>query len=212
MILSQSGFFTATHILVIVNVVLAASATATAIVGLMTIKSSNRVVSLSKEQLELERQALQASIKPLVIARGQHGDVDADYRNLNNIESQITMTVVNIGPGPAIVHSSFLEDGAGHVFEAQSDKKIIEALSGVATIWGSMPTSNWKPAITSNEIHVGINYSDVADSQRTQSLLTLCNPRTNLFRLHKFEVYLCDAKWGRGELQVESGSGSAEAL
>ena len=82
------GFWTSEHVLVLVNVILAAAAVGTAIVGVRTIKSSNKVaksaedqarstdasvkaalqqVELGQKTLEQERAALQASIRPLVV-------------------------------------------------------------------------------------------------------------------------------------------------
>jgi hypothetical protein len=86
--LEANGYWTSNHILVLVNVVLAAAAVATAIVGVRTIKASNRVaksaedqakatntsVTAALQQVELgrmtlaqEREALRTSVRPVVV-------------------------------------------------------------------------------------------------------------------------------------------------
>jgi hypothetical protein len=219
--LAATSYWTSEHVLIILNVVLAASAVATAIVGLKTIKSSNRVaaaaeaqgqimqeeLAVTNDQLELDRQALQSSVKPLLVAAlNQYGEASFDCV-VTDDGTRVGLTLTNIGQGPAIVHSALLTLGPARVWEADSEHKVVPRDS-LVRVSGSLPDrGELERAIRDQRLGIGVKYSDISSGQRTQSTVFLGNSLESP-RIHRIEIHHCDDNWVRADLQVASGVGA----
>ena len=194
--LLATGFWTANHLLVFLNVVLAAAALATAFVGLRTIKSSNRVAAAAED-------ALAASVQPLLVSVVNARGNTALVWNQDADPFVVGVPVMNIGPGPAIIHNAELTTGSGSV-KAASDKKIIPQ-GAAATVWATLPSEEVMNSALQNETLVaGVMYSDLADGQRTESVITLSGS-ARWALVHTIEIFECDDSWNRGASRVASG-------
>lgn len=195
-----SGWFTATHILVLTNMVLAA-------VALLTIRSSNRVAraseqqavkateqtDVSKQTLEQERAALLASVRPVVAefplgisitderrdgsiftpARDQ-GQVSFDCDQANTLS--LIVPIRNIGAGPAFVHHARVKIIPSAVVEAIVSHEVIPSDGERAIVWIDVPEIHpYHEALFAAErsggLDVAVFYSDLDGVQRTQTVL-----------------------------------------
>jgi len=104
--LIAAGWWTANHLLVVLNAVLATAATATAIVGVATIKSSNRVAAAAEEHVDAtidlvreQQYDRELVFSPMVAPNVSRGQVEGDGAGRPYTQ---WLTFSNVGKGPAL--------------------------------------------------------------------------------------------------------------
>ena len=187
-----SDWFSATHWLVLTNVVLAAAA-------LLTIRSSNRVARSAEEQasatkgtvekasdqielgrrsLEIEGQALLASTRPLVIdvPRTQRKELFLHYVT-TNYQDDVVITALfrNVGNGPAIVHRAFFQFDLDEEVDAYVDYRVI-AVGEVAKVTYQISfdedvNQRIREAFFGDQLSAGLFSKDLSDTVHTLTLL-----------------------------------------
>jgi hypothetical protein len=242
-----SSWWTTNHVLVLTNVFLAVAALATAVVGVKTIKSSNKVAAaadrqatatdktvsaslaqleqgaqqlkLGEQQLEKEREALELSIRPIVVdvplvdsrttsPQAQtivdliaQSDPNADrrswwYQRQDGIT--IGVAVRNIGSGPAFIHDVVFTTGIGLIFDTSIDRKVIPsheiAHASCAILSGHLLYSVALPVIETGTPTVIIRYSDVGGTQKLRTIMHLKSDASR-FNVTKIELFHCDHEW-----------------
>jgi hypothetical protein len=234
--LLASGWWTANHDLVIFNALLAAAAVGTMTVGLLTIRSSNRVAAsaaeqvnqglnqleLGKEQLAKEREALQATFRPIVVEvpvdflptqrreAGEPPDRGAVFWHETNEADVFSVPFRNVGSGPAFIHQAILTTGPGNVFEAQTAYRVIPtgeiALVAFSVAAGDPGFPVAKTAFVAGKFLAALQCSDIAGGQRTQTVLHLMRFPSGKFEVIGLQLYHCDENWIRAnEPFIKSG-------
>jgi hypothetical protein len=256
-------------ILLAANIVLAFAALVTAVVGVLAIVSSNRVVehaaaqaeasadqaresgklavsagaqakamdesaqatkeaveaaldqvALAQGSLEVESQALLASMRPVVVevplglfthqierlSYVTNIDDGAVSRSFNDDGSVLVgIPIRNIGPGPAFVRDAKLSPNPGMVFDASVDHLVIPS-GERAIIWceateHTIGFSALKLGLQSGSVKAMVRYSDVGGTQRTQSMMQFRFAPEEAAAdyatgsVEKLELYGCDDHW-----------------
>jgi hypothetical protein len=215
---ATAGWWNATRVLAVANVVLAAVGVGTVIFGLFAIKSSATLaVAAGKQAAASDRIAVSADmqnlagVRPLLVEvpKGLLGAAEIDQEGPGKIlwgkaaEGTIVLTVPlrNIGPGAAFVDRVTIGPMNSPIAEAEMTSRAI-APGDVAFIvslaqLGSDATRNYEPLIRALEdgvVTAEVTYADVNRTQRTLTRLTVAKAgNTTLVKI--IELYHCDETW-----------------
>jgi hypothetical protein len=182
-------------------------------------------VALAQGSLEVESQALLASMRSVVIEvpldvmtheiRSNLGTVTIDdgavWRTFNDDGSVLVgVPVRNIGPGPAFVRIAHLSPSPGMVFDAQADHQVIppgeRAVIRCEVTAQTTGFSALKLALQSRSLKAMVRYSDISGRQRTQSVVTFrfaAGSETEAFAegvVEKLDLYGCDEYWSPSDI------------
>lgn len=154
MIASIVGFWTATHLLIILNAVLASCAVASTFAALRATMSTEKLVEatnlqgaalakqvdIEQQQLDQEKSVQLASVMPLIVdvplgikvmmppESGASGPIDlgAVYweRDADNVV-RISVPFRNVGAGPAFIHRVFFTPSVGLVTWGESRSEVV---------------------------------------------------------------------------------------
>jgi hypothetical protein len=154
MIATATGFWTATHLLILLNAVLALCAVASTVAALRATKSTEKLVEVSNEQVEtlskqveIEQQQLDqeksvqlASVMPLIVdvplgikvmlppesGASQPMDLAAVYwaKDPDKV-FRISVPFRNVGAGPAFIHKVFFTPSVGLVTWGDSKSSVV---------------------------------------------------------------------------------------
>jgi hypothetical protein len=153
MTVASTSWWTANHILILINGVLAAASVGAVIASLKTIKATNRVVTATEEQakklgeqveidkelLVQEKRVLLTSTKPLlvevplgvVIEKVEfHGVRELDQGRIywevdRNERIGIRVPFRNVGSGPAFIHSVYFSPNVGAVVKGWASSGVV---------------------------------------------------------------------------------------
>jgi len=149
---SSVSWWTSTHVLVLIDSILALSSLLAATAALSTIKSSNRVVSATEQQanalalqvdievqqLNQAKDVLLTSVRPLLVNVPRHThsrmaginrsneiDLSEIYWGVNGDSIIIRVPFRNVGTGPAFVHRVFFSPKVGVVMEGTATSGVV---------------------------------------------------------------------------------------
>jgi hypothetical protein len=207
---SSPGFWTATHVLILLNAILAAGSVSAVVAAIFSIRSSNRVASATEKSVEQERRSISAAIRPIV------GDVPLDRSSRTkgtpptgfiygmDFDGKMGIEVPfrNIGQGPC-----FLKN----IAVIGADKVTVPAVASVGVLpplevgsvslqlkigeYGYEAVTN---AMIAGEWVVSIFYHDSAGDQRSHTNFTIRHGaynRSGQWAVDLVELWTCDEDW-----------------
>ena len=169
--IATTSWWTANHILILLNGVLAAASVGAVMASLLTIKSTNRIVTATEDQakklgeqvdldrdlLEQEKQVLLASTTPLlvevplgvVIEKVEfHGVHELDQGRIywekdRNDQIAIRVPFRNVGSGPAFIHRVYFSPNVGAVVKGWTSSGVVPVGELVNTYYEFTPDSTF---------------------------------------------------------------------
>ena len=204
---ASPGWWTTEHGLLVANLVLAS-------VAVLSILSS-------RASLSQEREALQASVRPVIVdvpmgvymtgekRMGKYRTASSDrglivFARVHDESLFLSVPIRNIGAGPAFVDQAWLGmPKAGTVVNV--DHQVIPA-NELAEVWIELPKSSHLheslgKAHLSGEYWVRVNYFDLSGRQRFQTVIQIVTKasgpeqRERSTRVKNVELARCDRFW-----------------
>jgi len=212
--LTATGYWTTTHVLVVLTAIVVAAALATMVAALGTMRSARRVARATEGQMEIATREAGASVRPVIVTiPGEAIQMGvSQFGSPSRRRVHIAFKIRNVGPGPAFVRDVQFGAGPGHVVAAQCDKMIM-ASGQEAQVSVLVPDTDPEfPAAASAASRIGrdtdftIRYTDVFGGQRTATAFYVSPDTANVARIDKVQLYWCDVNWALdGQPHVSAG-------
>jgi hypothetical protein len=225
-VLTATGFWTANHLLVLLNAVLALATVAAVGVSITvaraanrqatatdnTVKATNDQLILGRDQLEQEREALLASVRPLVVDVPLGAFVD--YRTAQEIDQGAVRSLLggdgsiilhvpirNVGVGPAFLRTAMLLPRPGTILIATTTGNVLPTNElGAVDILASVSDEAFpivKASRLAGSLVIAVDYADLGGQQRTRTLLHLGQTSNETAPVTQVQLFRCDEKWVR---------------
>lgn len=230
--LIAAGWWTTDHVLALTNVVVAAAAAGTAIVAVVSIRSSGEIVTAAKDQakatketvdaatkqlelgesqLEKEREALQLAIRPILVdvQTNQLGPGPMPARIAEGEDGLLFVAQSrNVGPGAAFIHNVSAFSQAGNLVGRTFSRHVVppgETLDMTVGVDALSQRINAEP-YASLVISFIIHYTDVGGGQKTETVIEFSRrPGELYFSVTRVELRGCNEDWIPGESIVRTG-------
>jgi len=224
---STHEFWTATHVIIAIDLLLALGSLGTAGAALWSIRDTkelirgtNDQVAIEQGQLDQQKEVQLASVMPLIVdvplgvavvmppESGASLPLDRgaiEWRKDSDNVVRLSVPFRNVGTGPAFIHKVFFTIEPGLIVWGRSRSAVIPVGEiSAAYYWFGPETDYFTIAddwMEKGHIKVGIRYTDIGSNQRLQSTLQVRPHRTLLsnFIAQRAEIYSCNENWVPGD-------------
>jgi hypothetical protein len=206
-----TSWFTSDHFLVLANVILAVVALGSIYFSIQVMRGAEGQLNAARKQLEQDRLAQEASIRPLIVREPFPSDDSPGHEEEKSGTTPagkilIRLRVRNVGTGPALLVRNFLTDLVLHSAPTPESYVIESGGSYFVSCLVLVDDPNYQAlsdAMSKDEMYFVVCYSDIAVRQRL--LTTLAADTSASLTNTVGETWLCDADWNQVGDPIVSG-------